>query len=149
MQMAKWIIAALALFLTACGDQAENNSVVDQNLATNYGWGYGYDERDPETGLRVRYDTATTSWRPALSELVARYKAVMECTGLTSNGPLVVITANLPAGIGGHHYADTGTIAIIDIYGYQHEGVHYLLQQTGFPREDNNKHRSPLFDCSY
>lgn len=146
MKMAKWILPFF--LLVGCG--TEPTSQPNPELVDNYGLGYGYDERDPETGLRIRYD-ASSNVKYDLKDIAIQFKGVMECTGLSAGGPLIVFTENLPAGVGGKHYSTTGTIAVRQTYVLNHELIHYLLEQTGFPREDNNNHRSELFGgaCEY
>ena len=141
MTMAKWILPALLAVLTGCGD-----SPIDQDLATNYGYGYEYEFIDAVTGVRVRYHQSPSSVKYSTAEIVFAYEQTKACTGLSAPGPLVIVADMLADGTeGGIHYHRTGTIVIADAYSLRHEMIHYLLQQTGFPREDNNQHRSPLF----
>lgn len=150
MRYALLLIAALA----GCGEQAVDD---------NHGYGYGYDEM-AEDGLRVRY---ANDQPPRMATLDEIYSGVATCMGIANLpiGPLVILKDGLIASAGRDAmiFLDTGTILLdsqITTFGdwsltiqfpapryvIKHEMVHYLLEQSGFPRGLNDSHQSPYFD---
>lgn len=142
----KWIYAVFLLLLAACGSSGEGGH-------NNHGYGYSYDAIT-ESGLRVRYPPAPTTYTPDYfppSFFETVYREVMECAGLNYPGPLVVMVAP-PLyfegdSVSGITYHDTGTIVITRTSIMRHEFVHYLLLMNGFPNDRNKNHDSPLFDA--
>jgi hypothetical protein len=151
MKLTTILFVLLSLLMTGCGKEGNNN----------HGYGYYYDAIG-ETGLRLRH--AEDQSLPTITDIESLYFQVANCMGLdvaAYAAPLVVMAENpikYPEGTSsyGVTYLDTGLILIRkDIFNvneswwlYKHEFVHYLLQQTGFPSDNNLNHLSSFFrDC--
>lgn len=145
--MAKWILPLL--LLVGCGGGGDP-AQIDPDIISNYGYGYGYNYIDHNTGLRVSFLQPEPAAHYTLPEIINAYISVQTCANLYAPGPLVIVADRLQDGrSGGNHYWKTGTIVIADKFSLRHEMIHYLLQQTGFPRDRNNQHDSILFTiCS-
>lgn len=154
-------LAALAL-LASCGqDPAANNH--------GYGWAYN---AIGTTGLRVQYRlTSAPNDFPSPNESViwfeSHYAHVSACMGMVADPPMVVLTEPgtiLDANgtkLGGMYNYDPPLIVVqpawrfdglppdpewlLPSMNFRHEVCHHLLDQSGFPRELNNSHRSACF----
>jgi hypothetical protein len=145
--------ARFAILLAAfagCGVPSEDSN--------NHGYGWSFDEIATD-GLRVRYANESP---PRLALVDDTYIAVATCMTieLLPPGPLVIFWDDLIASAGhdAMTFLDTGTIVldsqittidwngIAGLYPVKHEMVHFLLERTGFPRDQNANHMSPYFD---
>jgi hypothetical protein len=154
--MKNFLALLLLAALAGCGAQT---------IDDNHGYGYAFDEQ-AASGLRVRYANANP---PRIATLDSLYVGVAICMGVEvlPTGPLVILKDGLIASAG--HDAmtllDTGTIlqdsqittfdwsdAAIEFVvqarasTLNHEMVHFLLKETGFPDDRNSAHDSPFFD---
>lgn len=142
--------SALLAALSACGSDHDNNN--------GHGWEY---HEIGETGLRVRYYDDSS---PRLDALERVYREVAACMQMDPPppGPLVIFTTDIIGSEGdrkpsrGYLEAQTilldGTLRYTlpgDFWAFRHELVHLLLHVSGFPKDANVQHQSPLFTtCS-
>lgn len=149
--MARISFASLAVAaLVGCGQPVPTD---------NHGYGWHYDEAGA-TGLRARYYDASS---PRVNALERVYQEVASCTGTTGPlppGPLVIFTTGIVGAEGyrkyGKGFLDTSTILLdatlnydaplVGFWVFRHELVHFFLHAQGVPIEDNQQHRSPLFN---
>lgn len=139
MKMAKWIIAA-SIFLVGCGNQEPSN----QDLVTNYGYGYDYQQFDD--GLRVRHTEGTAVYD--VSFYRDQFNLTMWCAGVdpkTMPQPLIVVVPQEPRGV---YFPDTNTVVISEWdrslfrdMTLRHEFIHLYLNATNQVQD----HEHPAF----
>lgn len=129
--MRTWL---LLLFMAGCGSAGDDN----------HGYGWRVDETGA-SGLQLQCNA--TCDPSTMQRLETAFAEVMECTGIQSPPPFVVIVAFEDiAPLNGFTYFDPPTIKLEPaLIVLRHEYVHYLLIMSGFPRADNEAHNSPFF----
>ena len=115
-------------------------------------------EAQAGNGLTLRNEPDVVEPVP-LAVLADIYDQTQACTGISAPGPFVIVVAELvdeygqPGGqSAGLTFYNPPLVLIVQGAMWtaiaQHEFVHHLLDQAGFPRERNHAHDSPLFtDC--
>jgi hypothetical protein len=143
--------------LTAACVVAAGCAVEEEPDSNNHGFGFEYEAR-ATNGLTLRNEPNVVE-PIGLAVLADIYDQTQACTGITVPGPLVIVVAepvDEQGQPGGKFFGLTfyGPPLVLITQGAiwtsvaQHEFVHYLLDQSGFPRERNEAHDSPLFtDC--
>ncbi len=145
------ILAVFGLAVAGCGTDLEESG------SDNHGFGWAF-EAQTANGLTLRNEPEVVE--PVRFDVLADiYEQTQACTGISAPGPFVIVVAEpvdefgQPGGqsLGLTFY---GPPLILLAQGAtwtgiaQHEFVHHLLDQAGFPRERNHAHDSPLFtDC--
>lgn len=145
------VLLLVVLSLSACGKNQDPDY-------SNHGYGFHYDA--DVNGVRVRYDTTRPQLTPA--QIAQLWADVSACMGVSSPGPLVVVTDSPVLSSEGYAlpalaFLDTRTVIVsadvgdtwrVSYWGYKHEFVHIALQDQGYPAELNQNHQSPaFFDC--
>lgn len=143
------LFALIATCVFAAGCAVEEGS--DSN---NHGFGWEY-EGQAANGLTLRNEPDVAE-PIELAVLADIYDQTQACTGISVPGPFVIVVAEQVD----EHGQPGGQFSGLTFYGpplvlitqgaiwtsvAQHEFVHYLLDQSGFPRERNEVHDSPLF----
>lgn len=141
-----------AIYLAVAGCGAESGSLWD-----NHGFGWHF-EVQAENGLTLRHEPDVVE-PVRFATLRDIYDQVQACTGIDAPGPFVIVVAERMDKYGQAGTAFAGltlynpSLILVTqgstwIFVAQHEFVHYLLHQDGFPRERNHIHDSPFFsDC--
>ena len=140
-------LTVACLVAAGCGVEEESDS-------NNHGFGWGY-EAQATNGLTLRNEPDVVE--PIdVAVLADIYDQTQACTGISMPGPFVIVVAKQLD----EHGQPGGEFSGLTFYGpplvlitqgviwtsvAQHEFVHYLLDQSGFPRERNQVHDSPLF----
>lgn len=133
------LLIALVIPIVGCGEQA---------IDDNHGYGWQYDVLG-ESGLKLQYRPGVyVEALGYMERLETSFREVEQCTGFSASAPFVVvmIARDLFPNIG-LTYIDPPFLVTVEtsLNALQHEYVHYLLAQSGFPKDDNENHRSPLF----
>jgi hypothetical protein len=141
---AVWVVTA------GCGVEEQSNS-------DNHGFGWEY-QAQAANDLKLRNEPDVVEPIP-LDVLADIYDQTQACTGISAQGPFVIVVSQpvddqgRPGGQSpGLTFYEPPLILIMQGATWvgiaQHEFVHYLLEQNGFPLERNDAHDSPFFsDC--
>src|SRR2546423_7435734 len=132
----------LSPFLSGCGAPDDNN----------HGFGYAYDFI-AEDSTRLRNTPALSFTKDEFNSLIAdQYKQIEVCTKLSASGPLVILVEpEIINFTGGRTYFGNEPLILLstayahDVRAVRHEYVHYLLDQSGMPEDQNAAHASPFF----
>ena len=149
-------LTCLCVLITGC--VAVGGCAVDeQSDSNNHGFGWAY-EAQATNGLTLRNEADVAE--PVRFDVLADiYDQTEACTGISAPGPFVIVVSGpvddqgRPDGQSpGLTFYDPPLVLIAQGSTWvgiaQHEFVHYLLDQSGFPRERNDAHDSPFFsDC--
>lgn len=144
------VLAVFGLAIAGCGTDTESDS-------NNHGFGWEF-EAQAANGLTLRNEPDVVE--PVTFAVLADiYGQTQACTGISAPGPFVIVVAEpvdefgQPGGQSlGLTFYDPPLVLITQGATWtgiaQHEFVHHLLNQAGFPRDRNHAHDSPLFtDC--
>ena len=142
------IIAIFVMLLGGCGDPEVD--IVDNS----HGYGFHYDYLDIETGVRVRYDQEPSVPFPP-ERFVDLYRETSRCTGLTADGPVIVVSPPPIMLQGFRVYGITwfdANLIVLDASFMpdtviRHEYIHHLLWNNGVRGSQNIDHEHPLFSC--
>lgn len=128
---------ALLLLLAGCG------SGVD--VVENHGYGWHTDAVGT-SGLRVQSRVGAID-PSVITRMDSAFAEVVQCTGIQAPPPFVIVVpTDEIAPLSGFTYYSPPSIKLdANLVVLRHEYVHYLLIMSGFPREDNDNHNSPLF----